>query len=136
MTKNNNTNTIAPDIDEQAEILLENFENNVKTGFGAILIMYSINKRGAASSKEIKKDMEKIFDDYLSYNYTSFYRLMNRMRDEAKLIVESSRKAGKGPDRIYYKLTPLGEVTLGLVFKRLVLPFSKLADDKENFINR
>jgi len=113
-------------LEEQAELLAERFEKGVKNGFGAVVIMYSINKRHNASSQEIRKDLKEMFPKSMEYNYTSFYRLLGKLRDELKLIRESERRKAKGPERIYYSLTPLGKLVLKKIFHRYLKPLANL----------
>lgn len=113
-------------LEEQAELLSERFEKGVKDGFGAVLILYSIHKRKKASSKELRKDLKETFPESLEYNYTSLYRLLGKLKDEFKLIVEKERRKAKGPERIYYSLTPLGKLVLTKIFDRYIEPLGKL----------
>lgn len=114
------------DLEEQAELLSERFEKGVKDGFGAALILYSIHKRKRASSKELRKDFKETFPESLEYNYTSLYRLLGKLKDEFKLIVEKERRKAKGPHRIYYSLTSLGKLVLTKIFDRYIEPLGKL----------
>lgn len=113
-------------LEEQAELLSERFEKGVKDGFGAVLILYSIHKRGRSSSKELRKDLKEIFPESLGYSYTSFYRILGKLRDEYKLIIERERRKAKGPHRIYYSLTPLGKLVLTKIFELYIKPLGKL----------
>lgn len=113
-------------LEEQSELLVERFEEGVKVGFGAILILHSIYRHRKASSKELRKDLKEIFPESTEYNYTSFYRLLGRLKDEFKLIIETERRKAKGPERVYYSLTPLGKLTLTKVFERYIEPLGKL----------
>lgn len=113
-------------LEEQAELLSERFEKGVKDGFGAVLILYSIYKRKKASSKELRKDLKELFPESLEYNYTSLYRLLGRLKNEFKLIIETERRKAKGPSRIYYSLTPLGKLVLTKIFARYIEPLGKL----------
>lgn len=114
------------DIEEQSEILSERFEKGIKYGFGAFLILYLIQKEGRASSKELGESLRKMFPESLRYSYTSFYRLLQRLRDEFKLISATAQKKGKGPERTYYALTPLGKAVLEKIFVRYIEPLGKL----------
>jgi len=112
--------------EEQSELLVERFEKGIKDGFGAVLILYYIHQRKHSSSKEIRADLMQNFPESMQYNYTSFYRLLGRLRDEFSLIKEKERKKAKGPDRIYYTLTQLGETVLRKIFDRYLKPLSEL----------
>lgn len=113
-------------LEEQADLLSERFEKGVKDGFGAVLILYSIHKKGEASSKELRKDLTEVFPESLEYTYTSFYRLLGKLKDGFKLIAETERRKAKGPERIYYSLTPLGKLVLTKIFNRYIEPLGKL----------
>lgn len=114
------------DINTQAELLAERFEKGIKDGFGATLILHSIGNRQGASSKEIKEDIDKTFGNKMAYNYTSFYRLITRLRDEFKLISEKEKIKSKGPNRISYELTPIGKLLLEIIIDRYIRPLEKL----------
>ncbi len=113
-------------LEEQSEILVERFQETMKNSFGALIVLWSIEKRKRASSKEIKEDLRDFFRGGLEYNYTSFYRLLSRLRDDFKLIKEVEREKAKGPERIYYSLTPLGKLVLKKTISRCVTPLKNL----------
>jgi DNA-binding PadR family transcriptional regulator len=112
--------------EERVSELLERFEKGTKDGFGAVLVLYSIYKRKEASSKEIRKDFKEFFPKSLDYNYTSFYRLLAKLKDVYNLITESGKKKSKGPPRLYYSLTPLGKIILQKIFSLYINPLKKL----------
>jgi DNA-binding PadR family transcriptional regulator len=124
MRKNKKHKTFQQKVDG----LTSHFRKSIKNGFGSMIILYSINKRGSASSKEIQQDMEETFSSNLEYRYTSFYRLLSRLRDEFYLIEESHRESSNGPDRIYYQLTKLGEEVFNNIMEMFINPLSKICE--------
>lgn len=115
-----------PNIEEASEILVERFGETIKIGFGALIVLWLIKEQKKVSSKEIKETLRDFFNGELEYNYTSFYRLLNRLRDEFKLIKEVERRKARGPSRIYYSLTPLGKLVLKKLIPRYIVPLEKL----------
>lgn len=113
-------------MEETSEILVERFGETIKIGFGALVVLWLIEKQKKASSKEIKETLRDFFNGELEYNYTSFYRLLGRLRDEFKLIKEVERRKARGPSRIYYSLTPLGKLVLKKLTLRYIAPLEKL----------
>ena len=83
------------DLEEKAELLSDRVEKSIKDGFGLIFVLYVIKKKGSASTKELRQSFEETFDKHLDYQYTSFYRMIGRMRDEFGLIEEVERKVAK-----------------------------------------
>lgn len=111
---------------DQSELLVERFEDGIKNGFGAVFILHSIDKHQKASSQEMKEELDRTFKGALNYNYTAFYRLVARLRDEFALIQETQRVPAKGADRIYYCLTPLGKTVLNKIIERHITPLASL----------
>lgn len=77
---------------KQSEILVERFEEIMKNGFGALIVLWSIQKRKKASSEEIRQDLRLLFRERGGYGYTSFYRLLAKLRDKLKIIKEIERR--------------------------------------------
>lgn len=106
--------------------LISHFASQIKDGFGVIVILYSIDKYGKASSKEIKKELQKAFGDKITYNYTSFYRVLKKLKITYKVIEEKERVKESGPDRIYYSLTPVGKLVWQDIRDNYVKPLKYL----------
>ncbi len=106
--------------------LTTHFANQMKDGFGVIVILYTIDKYGKASSREIKSELQKTFGDKMNYNYTSFYRVLSKLKTTYKVIEEKERIRETGPDRIYYCLTPVGKLVWANIRDEYVKPLSQL----------
>jgi len=119
-------------MDEQLDKIFTKYMDQVKPLLVPFLVMYIIHKRGKASSLELKLDLEKIAGRPIEYEYTSFYRLLAKLRHEYEVIVEVDLIKEKGPPRIYYSLTPLGEKVMNKIYENMVLPLQKLNLEKES----
>ena len=114
-------------MDKQIDRLFNKYMDQVKPLMVPFLIMYIIHKRGKASSLELKKDLEEIAGRPIKYEYTSFYRLIGKLRYEYKIIVEVDLIKEKGPPRVYYSLTPLGEALMKRIYNQLFVPMHKVS---------
>jgi len=117
-------------LEEQSEILAERFGEAVKDGFGALILLWAIKEQKKASSKEIKEFMRDFFNGRMEYSYTSFYRLLAKLRDDFGLIKEVEKRKARGPKRSYYSLTPLGRLVLKKIITRYINPLKEVASPK------
>jgi DNA-binding PadR family transcriptional regulator len=104
----------------------QRFLNIIKPQLVPYLILYIINEQGKASSLEIKKQLSIIGGREISYQPNSYYRLMSMLEHEAELIEPVDLVKEKGPARIYYSLTPLGNRILKRMYTDVFMPIQKL----------
>jgi DNA-binding PadR family transcriptional regulator len=96
------------------------------------LVLRVINELKKASSLEIKDEINKLAGQKIEYNYTSYYRLMSRLENEAGLIEPVELKKDKGPARVYYGLTAKGQELYSELLKQVIYPVQRLLPKQES----
>jgi len=110
--------------------LFERFANQYKPMMVPFMLLYITDKLGKASSVEYKEELEKLAGKRLEYQYTSFYRLIYKMRYEFEVIEEVELVKENGPARIYYGITPLGKSLMKHIYDELIVPIKKIDLDE------
>lgn len=113
-------------MNEQLDKLFNRYAEKTKPLLVPFLVLYIIYKRGKASSIEIKKDLIEIAGKPIEYEYTSYYRMMGNLEHEFKVIEPVEFIKEKGPARVYYSLTPFGEVLMKKIYQEIILPLQKV----------
>lgn len=110
--------------------LFERFANQYKPMMVPFMLLYITDKLGKASSMEYKEELEKLAGRKLEYQYTSFYRLLYKMRHEYEVIEEVELVKENGPARVYYSLTPLGKALMKHIYDELIKPIKNIDLDE------
>ena len=96
--------------------LLDTWENTYKKGQLTFWLLLSLRDKSRYAS-EIKEFIETITEKTITCEDQSVYRALRKFHD-LEIVEYSLGEGNRGPERKYYRLTPLGQELLEEFIKR------------------